>query len=565
LRHFTIIILLFSTSIFFGQKKYPTKYFRNPLDIKTILAGTFGELRGNHFHAGLDIKTQEKEGLNVFAAADGYVSRIKVALWGYGKVIYVTHPNGYTTVYAHLSKFGKGIEEYVKAIQYKKESYETGNIFLKPNQISVKKGDVIAYSGSTGGFVAPHLHYEIRDTKTEKIINPLLFGVKVKDTIAPKIKGLFVYPLVDSSRVNQSIKKSLLAFKSVGNNTYTTNRITANGPIGFGVQVTDQLNGAYNKNGIYSLEMIVNGHKVYHHELETFSFAESKYINLLIDYENYARFKNRFQKTYKEKASKLKIYKELLNDGIVSIKTGFDYRVEIIAADFEGNKTIIRIPVKGIQSNTVFRKEKDTTAYKIIANRFNKFKQNGVSVAFPKNTFYNDLYLDFKVKNNIAEIHNTRIALDKNYTLTFDVSKYSEDEKNQLYIAGINNKKYPSYQNTRKKDDTFFTTTKTLGNYTLLSDKQKPTVLLSNFKNKQWITKYSEIIVKIEDKKSGIKSYRATLDGEWILMEYNLKTKQLIYQFKDKKLVGSKHLLEIEVEDNVGNTNTLSATFYKKE
>jgi murein DD-endopeptidase MepM/ murein hydrolase activator NlpD len=565
LRPLFVFAFFFTTSLFFGQKKYPIKDFRNPLDIKTVLAGTFGELRGNHFHAGLDIKTQQKEGLKVHAAADGYISRIKVALWGYGKVIYITHPNGYTTVYAHLSKFGNGIEEYVKSIQYKKKNYETGNIFLKPNQMPVKKGQIIAYSGSTGGFVSPHLHYEIRDTKTEKIINPFLFGVKVKDTIAPKIKGLFVYPLTDSSRVDQSIKKSLLAFKSIGNNTYTTNRINAKGPIGFSIQVYDKLNGAYNKNGIYSLEMNVNGHEVYHHVLKTFSFAESKYVNLLIDYENYARFKNKFQKTFKEKANKLKIYKSLLNNGIVNIKNGFNYTVEIIASDFAGNKTKVRIPVKGVESNAVFRQAKDTTAYKIIATQFQKFEQNGVRIAFPKNTFYNDLYLDFKVENNIATIHNPRIPLDKSYTLTFDVSKYTEDEKNQLYIANINNKKYPYYQNTRKKGDTFYTTTKTLGNYTLLSDKQKPTIQLINFKNNQWITKNTKIIVKIEDKTSGISSYSATLDGEWILMEYNLKKKQIVYHFTDKKLVGAKHQLEIVVEDNVGNTNTLNATFYKKE
>lgn len=559
------LLFLFTTSLFFAQKKYPTKDFRNPLDINTVLAGTFGELRGNHFHAGLDIKTKRKEGLKVYAAADGYVSRIKVALWGYGKVIYITHPNGYTTVYAHVKKFGKGIEEYVKSIQYKKESYETGNIFPKKGQIPVKKGQVIAYSGSTGGFVAPHLHYEIRDTKTEKIINPFLFGLKVKDTISPTIKGLFVYPLADSSRVNQSVKKSLLAFKSIGKNTYKTNRITAKGPIGFGVQVFDRLNGANNKNGIYSLEMKVNGHKVYHHEMETFSFATSKHINLLIDYENYARFKNKFQKTFKDKSSKLKIYKSLLNNGIVNIKNGFNYNVEITASDFEGNKTTIKIPVKGVQSNAIFKQAKDTTAYKITASKFNKFEQNGVTVAFPKNTFYNDFYLDFKVENNIAIIHKPRIPLDKSYTLTFDVSKYSDEEKQQLYIANINNKKYPSHQNTRKKGNKAYTTTKTLGKFTLLLDKQKPKLFLRRFKSGQWITKHNKIVVKIEDRETGIKSYRATLDGKWILMEYNLKKKQIVYDFNDNKLVGAKHVLKIEVEDNVGNTNTLSATFYKKE
>lgn len=562
--HITFLIVFLSTTSF-GQKTYPTRDFRNPLDIPTVLAGTFGELRGNHFHAGIDIKTQRKEGLKVYAVADGYVSRIKVALWGYGKVIYVNHPNGYTSVYAHLSKFGNGIEEYVKSIQYKKESYETGNIFPNKDQIPVKKGQVIAFTGSTGGFVAPHLHYEVRDTKTEKIINPFLFGLKVKDTIAPRIKGLFAYPLTDSSRVNKNTHKSLLAFKKVKEHTYTTNRITAKGPIGFGINVYDQLNGAYNKNGVYSIEMKVNGHKVYHHNLETFSFKESKYINLLIDYTNFSKYKKRFQKTHKVKGNELKFYKALLNNGVINVKTGFNYTVEIIASDYAGNTTTLRIPIKGVKSNPVFKQAKDTTNYKITAGKFHKWSKKGITIAFPKNTFYNDQFLKFEVKDGVAKIHQPTIPLNKSYTLTFDVSKYTEKEKNQLYIANINNKKYPSHQNTRKKKDKFYTTTKTLGNYTLKTDYQQPTIYLHNFKDNKWISKHSKIIVKISDKGTGIKSYRATLDGEWILMEYDLKKKQIVYQFNDKKLIGAKHQLKIEVEDNVGNTNTLNATFYKKQ
>lgn len=548
-----------------GQQKYPAKDFRNPLDIKPILAGTFGELRSNHFHAGIDIKTNRREGLNVYAVADGYVSRVKVALWGYGKVIYVTHPNGYTSVYAHLSKFGKGIEEYVKDIQYKKESYETGNIFPKKGEIPVKKGQIIAYSGSTGGYVAPHLHFEIRNTKTEKIINPFYFGIKVKDSISPKIKNVFVYSLSDSTRINNSNNKSLLAFKKTGKNSYTTNRINASGTIGFGIDVYDQLNGANNKNGIFSLEMKVNGHEVYYHDVETFSFAESKFINLHIDYAQFKRFKHKFQKTYREKSNQLSTYKKLMNDGFINIKNGFNYAVEIIASDYAGNRTSLKIPVKGVKSNTIFKKEKDTTAYKIIATNFQKFTQKGVTIAFPKNTFYEDVYLDFKVEKNIATIHNPRIPLNKSFTLTFDVSKYSEKEKKQLYIANINNKKYPNYQNTRKKKNKFFTTTKSLGKFTLLTDNQKPTIFLKNFKDQQWITKHNKIIVKIADKGTGIKSYRATLDGQWILMEYDLKKRQIVYDFNDRKLVGAKHNIEVIVEDNVGNTNTLKATFYKKQ
>jgi len=565
LKKIILPFLLLISILSFGQKKYPKNYFRSPLDIPIVLSGTFGELRSNHFHSGIDIKTQRKEGLDVFATADGYVSRIKISLWGYGKVIYITHPNGYTSVYAHLSKFGKGIEEYVKKNQYKKENYETGNIYLKAGSIPVKKGQIIGFSGSTGGFVAPHLHYEIRDTNSEKIINPMLFGVSVKDTIPPVFKGLFVYPLNESSRINKSVKKTLLPFKLKGKNKFITNRISANGSIGFAVNLHDQLNNAYNKNGIYSLEMFVNGEKVYHHNLEIFSFKESKYINLLIDYTQYSRYKRRFQKTHIVNGNKLSIYKKLKNNGILNIKKGFNYNVDIVATDFKGNKSILTIPIRGIESNAVFRKQRDTTAYKIISTLFHKFQQKDVTVAFPKNTFYNNLYLDFNVKNGIAQIHKPNIPLDKKYTLTFDVSNYTEDEKNQLYIANINNKKYPNYQNTVKKKLKFYTTTKTLGKYTLLTDNQRPEIKLRNFKHKQWLSKVTQLIVEISDKGSGIKSYRATIDGQWILMEYNLKKSQLVYQFNDKKLVGSKHEFAIVVSDNVGNTNMLSATFYKKQ
>jgi hypothetical protein len=311
--------------------------------------------------------------------------------------------------------------------------------------------------------------------------------------------------------------------------------------------------------------MKVNGHEVYYHDVETFSFAESKFINLHIDYAQFKRFKHKFQKTFREKSNQLSTYKKLMNDGFIHIQNGFNYTVEIIASDYIGNKTTLKIPVKGVKSNTIFKKEKDTTAYKIIAPNFQKFTQKGVTIAFPKNTFYDDVYLDFKVEKDIATIHNPRIPLNKSFTLTFDVSKYTEKEKKQLYIANINNKKYPSYQNTRKKKNKFYTTTKTLGKYTLLTDNQKPTIFLKNFKDQQWITKHNKIIVKIADKGTGIKSYRATLDGQWILMEYDLKKRQIVYDFNDRKLVGAKHNLEVIVEDNVGNTNTLKATFYKKQ
>ena len=559
---FSILLLHFLS---FSQEKYPKNYFIEPLDIPILLSGSFGELRSNHFHAGIDIKTQGKEGLSVFATADGYVSRIKVQQFGYGKAIYITHPNGFTTVYGHLSKYADEIEKYVKSIQYKKENYATGNLYFKKDKFPVKKGEIIAYSGDTGGSGGPHLHYEIRDTDTEHVINPLLFGVKVEDTIAPIFRALNVYALSSDARINRQRKKFQIPIKNIGIGTYIADRITASSEIGFGVSVFDRFNKAPNKNGVYSLEMLVNGQRFYYHDVETFSFSESKFLNLHIDYEHYKKYKRRYQKTYKVTSNKLSTYEDLINNGKINIQKNLNYTIEIIAKDFEGNSSSLKIPVVGKESNAIFTEQKDITAYKVIVNNFNKFKQQNVMVAFPKKTFYEDVYLDFKVDNEIAKIHTPTIPLNKSFTLTFNVSKYSEAQKQFLYIANIEHPKYPRYISTRKKDSTFFITTKILGNYTLLSDSIKPTIKLLYFKDQQWISNSKTLKVRIADMDSGIKNYRATIDGKWVLMQYNHKKRILTYNFSDKKLVGSKHIFKIVVSDNVGNTNALSATFFKKQ
>lgn len=558
-------ILLTFKVVSYSQEKYPKNYFRNPLDIPILLSGSFGELRSNHFHSGLDIKTQGKEGLPVYAAADGYVSRIKVQQFGYGKALYITHPNGYTTVYAHLKKFVPEVEDYVKSVQYKKESYATGNLFFKEGEFQYKKGDIIAYSGDTGGSGGPHLHFEIRDTETENIINPLYFGINVNDTIPPTIRGLKVYPVASDTRINDKRQDFQIPIKKNADGSFSADRITANSSIGFALDIYDRFNGAYNRNGIYSLEMLVNGKLYFYYNVETFSFSESKYLNLHIDYKHYKKYKRRYQKLFKESSNKLSTYKNLINNGKLTVEPKSNYIVYLIVKDFAGNSSSVRIPILGKESNTIFDKQIDTTKFKVVAKNFTKFNFNEFSVAFPKNTFYKDEYLDIKFEKGIAKIHTPTIPLDKNYTLTFNVKKYNDAEKQQLYIANLEYPKYPRYQYTRKRDSTFFTTTKTLGNYTLLSDKIKPRISLLYWKNNQWISNFKTLKVKISDIGSGIKNWRATIDGKWILMEYNHKKGILTYNFNDKKLVGSKHIFKIVVSDNVGNTNELSATFYKKQ
>jgi len=556
-------ILAYGQATVTMQNTYPTNYFGSPLDIPLILSGTFGELRPNHFHAGLDIKTQQREGLNVLASADGYISRIRIAHWGYGKALYITHSNGYTTVYGHLQKFSDKIEAYIKKQQYKNESFEV-QAYPSASELPIKKGEIIALSGSTGGFMGPHLHFEIRDSSTEKTINPFLFGFQISDSKKPTINTLVGYSLSDDAQINQANIPLQLSFKKLSNGDLLADKINAFGKIGFGINAYDQLDNAINQNGLYSLELSVNGEKFHEFKASVLAFSEDKYINLLVDYERLDKMGQRIQKCFIEPSNKLNMYAASVNNGYLTIEDKKSYNVDIIAKDFSGNTQKITIPVVGKNDPVLVRKTETQTPYKISFAQFNQFSKNGVTVAFPKNTFYADLWLDFDVVDSVANVHYPNVPIHYNYTITFDVSKYSESEKKQMYIASINKKGTKSYESTVKKDSIFYASTKKLGKFTLLSDKDAPNIQLHNFKNDQWITNHETLKVKIFDYKSGINTYRAEINGQWILMEYDVTTGVLTYDFKDKVFTDSKHALKVTVTDNVGNTNTLNATFFRK-
>ncbi len=542
---------------------YPENYFTPPLDIPIVLAGTFGELRSAHFHSGIDLKTQQKEGLNVYTSAEGYVSRIKVSNWGYGKAVYIDHPNGYTTVYAHLNKFNDKIEKYLRTYQYKKEKEEI-QLFPKKGEIPIKTGEILGYSGSTGGFIAPHLHFEIRDTKTEKIINPMHFGIKPKDTKNPIINSLRAYALNDSSHVNLSKIAIPIPIKRLNSENYIAEKTQAFGSIGFSINTYDQQDGAINKNGIYKLEMFINGKKTFEHKVETFSFSESKYINLLIDYPFFGEHKRKYQKTFIHPENKLDTYDRRLGDGTARIKAKQNYNIRIKATDFAGNHCELTIPVLGINKPPKTKQTILETSFYVEKNQPKKIKLSGVDISFLKNTFYDNTFLDIQLKDSILKIHKPVLPLHKSYTISFDVSNFSKKQKEHLYIAQIVNKKYYNYCQTNKSDSIFKTNTKSLGNFKLHTDNEAPQIDKCSFHENQELKNPSSFSIRVMDELSGLKKYRGEIDEKWIRLELNVKTNILTFDFNDIELKKGKHSFTLIAMDNAGNTRTFTTLFFIK-
>ena len=555
-----LFLILFSTLQ--AQNSLPQDYFNNPLDVPIVLAGTFGELRSNHFHSGLDIKTQQREGLGVKASAAGYISRINIQHYGYGKALYIQHPNGYTTVYGHLQKLAPKLKEYIRKHQYAKESYEV-ELFPEAGELAVEQGELIAYSGNTGGSGGPHLHFEIRDG-SQRPMNAQMFGLDVPDSRKPMVQGLFAYPLGEDAHVNNSQQRQKLNLIPLNDGTFTVNQVEACGEIGFGISTVDQLDGAYNHNGVFKIETNLNGDKIFELNFEKFSFAESRHLNQLIDYEYYANNKSRIQKLFRTPNNPLSIYGNLTNEGKLNVKDSLDYQYTIRVTDYKGNEKVVRIPIKGQISDRIQKKEKVETEYLATAQNGLSAKGENIDVYIPGGSLYDDAYLDINFSDDMVRIHRDEIPVHKNFTIGFDVSEYSEEDKDKLFIARISDNGRPNYSTTYKKGNRFTTGTRTFGNYKLAKDTTAPRVSPVNFYDGQWISGNETLKVKISDDLSGIDAYRATVNGKFILMEYEYKNNTLTHYFSDDVLTETENNLKVIVTDNVGNTNTYTAKFFRK-
>lgn len=561
---FLLLLPLFFCSPVKAQEDLPQDYFSSPLEIPLILSGTFAELRSNHFHSGLDIKTHQKTGLNVLASAEGYVSRIKISHFGYGKALYIQHPNGYTTVYAHLKKLSPAIQAYIRKVQYAKESYEV-EVFPKANELPVKQNELIAYSGNSGGSGGPHLHFEIRDAAASPM-NPLDFGFKIQDNSHPLIEGVFVYPQGENSHVNQNNNRQKLRVIPLGNGNYITENFEAYGTLGFGVSTVDRLDFAPNKNGVYQIKTSVNGNKLMQIDFKKFSFSESRYINRFIDYAYYKNERNRVQKLFKEDNNPLSIITTYGEKGFVNVQDSLDYNYTIEVKDFKGNTSTIKVPItsKTFPLEEITPKKIDSTAYFAKAGQAIAFDEDGFDIYIPKGALYEDAYLDIQKDGEGIKVHHDSTPLHKNMTIGFDVSNYTVKDREQLYVARMTDWGAAYYVDTYKKNNRFSVSTKTFGKYELRQDNVGPKITPINFREKRWMSSENELIFKIEDELTNIGGYRATINGKFILMEYDYKTDRLVYYFEDDIIKETENKLKLIVLDNVGNSTTFEGTFFRK-
>jgi len=556
---FILLFSIFSSS----QNEYPKDFFRSPLDIPIQLSGNFGELRPNHFHAGFDFKTNQREGLNVYAVADGYVSRIKISTAGYGKAIYITHANGFTSVYGHLQKAVGTLQNKIVELQYAEKSYEI-EAFFKPGELPVKKSDIIALSGNTGGSDGPHLHFEFRENKTEKIVNPMFFGIQTLDTKSPIVSSLLAYPIDNATVVNQSKRPVILNLSLQKDGTYLSEPVFANGKIGFGISATDIDNVSFNANGIYKTELSSNGKVIFGYQFDTMVFDEARYINTFIDYTRYKNTRQRVQKLFMKNPFPLSNIYQNYENGVINVAPNTSEIQRIEVSDFLKNNTIISIPIKYSAKPAIISEEIKITKYLVKSKVEANFEKDNFSVFFPAGTFYEDFYMNFDVKNNTLLLHDDSVPVHTNFTISVEDTKSTEEEKKKMFIASVNGNKV-GYITTKLSGTTFSCKARNLGQFTLTKDLTAPKISIAKSIEDKWITNQKSINITISDDLSGIKTYNGYINDKWVLFEYESKLKRLTHVFNDDLLLEGSNKLKVVVTDNVGNSTIFETQFNRSQ
>lgn len=538
---------------FAHAQSYPQDYFRSPLDIPILLSGTFGELRGNHFHSGLDLKTQGVEGLPVYAAADGHVVRIKISAYGYGNALYIAHPNGYTTVYAHLQKLTSEMAEWVKAQQYAQKSFEV-DLFPPASKFKVTQGQEVAKSGNSGGSGGPHLHFEIRDTKSEKPINPALFGFDIADTSKPVVQQVYVQHMATA-------KQTEVKLINEGNGIYT-GAFEAGGSFGLIIKTFDQQNLSDNKNGIFEIEQYVNDTLNYHFRIEKFHFDETRYINAHMDFARYINLKQLTHKCYVEPGNYLSVYSSKKNRGTINIREAEEKNIKLVIKDSWGNTSEVRLKARGYSPETA---EPDTSLLDFTIT--NTIKSEGLEVIIPAKTMYKNQPLKLQRANNcldcesvIYKVGDATIPAHNRFTIRIHKNQLRNTDRVVWAITNGNENGKTSGLTSAWEGDWLLAKPRAFGYFVVMQDTVAPIMKVQDFANGRVVKPGHKLYITATDNLSGITEYKAMIDGKWVLLERDAK-KNLWWHDFEKNLEAGSHTLTIIMSDEVGNKTSFQAVF----
>ena len=536
--------------------------FGAPFDFPLYLSGNFGELRSNHFHGGLDFKTQQVSGKPLLAIADGYISKVTVTAGGYGNALYITHDNGYTSVHGHLDRFLPEIAALVREKQYREQSFVV-TLEFGPEEFRVRQGEVVAYAGNTGYSFGPHLHMEIRETATNEPIDPLPFYKdKIADTTPPRATHIMVYGAKDEGKVAtaaDSKEVNEVDGKIIFNSQFSIfNSLTAWGRIGTAISANDYMDGTTNNYGVRYVRLYVDGKLVSHSDVDRFSFDEDLLINSWTDYAEHRRTKRWYMRSTIAENNELRMLHADAHRGWVTIDEERDYHFRYELEDLHGNLTAYRFVVRGKRMPIVTRLR--NYRYHMDASDDSRFYAAGTELWMPKGTLFEDADLQYEVypsDTDHADIHQLTaqpIPLRQSAELTLPVRLDKAFDGKKLYVARVDGDRR-IYCGGTYRYGRITARIKELGTYTVCADTIAPRI--APIGERTWKTR-GIVTLRITDAETGIRSYEGKIDGRWVLFKYSSKNARLTCDLRAEGIGPGHHTIEVEVTDMRGNKRVVS-------